>query len=102
MVNYTDFIRKYGNEHWCCPNCGSINYSSTLVGYIYDENHPEDYEDRNHCKCYDCGWEGTRHELAPKPEIKDFKETLKQVAGIYYSEEVAEELLNIASKIYSR
>lgn len=101
-MNYTDFIRKYGNEHWCCPKCGSRNYSTTLAGYAYDEEHLENYKDRNHCKCHDCGWEGIRHELAPKPGIKEFKDILKKVTGIYYSEELADNLLDIASKIYSR
>ena len=101
-MNYEDFIRKYRNEHWCCPNCGSRNYSVTLMGIPYDEEHPEEYKDRNHCTCYSCGWEGIRHDLAPKPGIKDFKDILKKVAGIYYSEEIAEELLDIAAKIYER
>lgn len=101
MFNYSEFMRKYRDEHYCCPNCGSRNYSTTLVGYFLDEEHPENYKDRNSCTCHDCGWRGIRHDLAPRPGIKDFKDILKKVAGIYYSEELVDKLLEISKKIYS-
>jgi len=95
------FYRDYHNNHYCCPNCGSRNFSCTLMGFILDESHPEEYKDRNHVTCHNCGWKGIYHDLAPKPSIKEFKEAVKQIAGIYYSDEVANELLDIAAKIYN-
>ena len=93
------FYRNYRDAHYCCPECGSRNFSCTLVGYVLNTEHPEEYKDRNHVTCHNCGWSGIYHDLAPKPGIKDFKEAVKQIAGIYYSEEMADELLDMARKI---
>ena len=100
--NSEKFYRDYHNAHYYCPNCGSRNFSCTLMGFILDESHPEEYKDRNHVTCHNCGWKGIYHDLAPKPEINDFKETLKKVTGIYYSEELADDLLDMARKIYDK
>lgn len=99
-MEYKEFMDKYEQEHYCCPKCHSRHFSCTLVGYIYNSDHPEEYKDRNSVHCFDCGWSGIRHDLAPKPGINEFKEKVKDIAGIYYSEEAVDELLNIAKKIY--
>lgn len=72
-MNYKEFIDKYRHDHYFCPSCHTHNYTSTLVGYLYDENHPEDYKDKNIITCNICGWEGIRHDLIPKSEKTGFK-----------------------------
>ena len=44
MISYDTFIKKYREQHCCCPKCFSRTYSSTLSGYVYDPEHPENYE----------------------------------------------------------
>ena len=64
---YYDFMKEYHIQHAVCPNCGSKHYSQTLVGYLFDSNHPERYADKNAVNCIDCGWKGTVHDL-----VKEF------------------------------
>lgn len=63
---YYDFMEKYLKEHAVCPKCGSKNYAQTIVGYIYDSRHSEDYKDMNSVTCNKCGWHGIIHELVPE------------------------------------
>ena len=72
-MEYIEFMEKYDTEHYCCPVCHSRNYSSTLVAFAYDHNHPEEYKDGNSCKCFTCGWKGIHHKLVPKPEKTAYK-----------------------------
>ena len=65
---YNQFMAEYQKQHRVCPNCGSRNYTMTLVGYIFDETHPEDYKDENVCCCNNCGWRGIVHDLVPEKE----------------------------------
>jgi len=51
----------YYAQHRKCPRCGS-GVSQTLVGYVMDPDHPEEFKDENDCCCR-CGWEGIVHEL---------------------------------------
>ena len=67
---YTRFMRQYDNLHRCCPKCGFYKYESTLLGYVFDEEHPEEYKDKNRCTCLNCGWEGIHDELVP--DIKTY------------------------------
>ena len=67
MINYDTFIKKYREQHCCCPKCFGRTYSSTLSGYVYDPEHPENYKDGNSCRCCNCGWKGIRHDLVPDP-----------------------------------
>ena len=46
-----DFMEKYHKEHAVCPKCGSKHYTHTIVGYIYDSTHPENYKDKNSVTC---------------------------------------------------
>ena len=66
LKEYNEFMTRYHTQHCCCPNCGSRNYTKTLVGYILNHEHPEDYKDKNVCHCLDCGWKGIAHELVPE------------------------------------
>lgn len=61
-TNHKDFSKKYDEEHKYCPNCGSEDCYQTLVGYILDLDHPEDYKDENQCGCNSCGHRHTVHE----------------------------------------
>lgn len=53
---------KYYESHKKCPICSSEATCQTLVGYTFDLQHPERYEDRNRAEC-NCGWIGIVHEL---------------------------------------
>jgi transcription elongation factor Elf1 len=65
-MDYESFMEEYGKNHKCCPVCGSKNYSTTLVGCIFDNNHPDAYVDRNRVSCHNCGWVGIRHQMVPE------------------------------------
>lgn len=99
MVDRDKFMHNYYLQHWCCPKCGSRRVSSTLLGFGFDEEHPEKYKDSNRCNCKNCGWSGIKHEMAPKPGIKEFKDKLREIVDKGYSEESADELLSIASDV---
>lgn len=63
----SDRLRKqYHESHKCCPKCGSESHSSTLVGYIFNAEHPEAYKDLNSCVCSNCGDRHTCHERLPR------------------------------------
>lgn len=66
MFNVEEFKNEYYSKHKCCPNCKSEYISQTLVCYIVDPKHPEKFKDNNYCHCFDCGWNGTVHDLVPK------------------------------------
>ena len=51
---YTEFMAKYKSKHKCCPNCGSTDYISTLIGFAFYSDKPDEYKDRNRCVCADC------------------------------------------------
>ena len=92
-MNYEEFMKIYHTEHYCCPVCHSKNYSMTLLGFVYDENHPENYKDSNSCHCYTCGWKGPVHKLSPKPEKTAFK------IGILGGKDICQ---NYDNKLYSK
>lgn len=58
LETYKEFMCQYNEHHYCCPKCHKHRYSSTLMGYVFDCTHPENYVDRNHIVCGECGWEG--------------------------------------------
>ena len=53
---------QYYKNHKLCPRCGSQNYSTTFMDYIYTVNQP--YVDKNRIKC-NCGWQGITDDLKP-------------------------------------
>lgn len=61
-MDYLTFIKKYNEEHSRCPMCHSKNLMQTLLGFIYDEDRPEEYKDENAVRCCDCGWKGIVHD----------------------------------------
>lgn len=68
LKEYNDFMFKYRTQHCCCPKCGSKNYSTTLAGYIFNSEHPEEYKNKNAVNCLDCGWRGIIHDLVPEKD----------------------------------
>ena len=63
---YDEFMDKYEKDHALCPKCGSDDFSTTLVGYMFDREHPEDYKDENECVCSDCGDKHIFHDRVPQ------------------------------------
>ena len=59
------FMQQYDKLHSCCPNRGSRNYESTLMGFLFNENHPEEYKNKNSITCLKCGWRGIYDDLVP-------------------------------------
>lgn len=70
----SDFYNDYGDEHKCCPKCGSKNVSMTLVGFVFDFlNKPKEYVDKNNAKCQDCKWKGCVHDLISEDDAQEIK-----------------------------
>lgn len=68
LKEYNEFMSKYRAQHCCCPKCGSKNYSTTLAGYIFNSEHPEEYKNKNAVNCLDCGWRGIIYDLVPEKD----------------------------------
>ena len=96
-MEYLEYMEQYDKEHYCCPKCHSKNNSSTLVGYIYDPTHPEDYKDCNSVHCYTCGWNGIKHDMVPKPEKIGYRIAYLRHNGRNHRVELCE---NYDDKIY--
>lgn len=75
-MSYNEFMEKYQEEHYMCPQCHTRNFSQTCVAYVFDELHPEEYQDRNGVECLTCGWHGSVHKLIHKPEKTAFQVAL--------------------------
>jgi RNA polymerase subunit RPABC4/transcription elongation factor Spt4 len=53
----------YYENHSCCPQCGSKNFSSTYIGYVVVVGRVEkEFKDENRVSCT-CGWRGITHDL---------------------------------------
>lgn len=70
IISYTDkssdeydkFMSDYHIAHEACPQCGETSHMSTLVGYVLNMEHKEDYKNLNRCTCDNCGDIHTCHE----------------------------------------
>jgi ribosomal protein S27AE len=67
---YRLFMEAYNKAHEVCPKCGSINWGSTLVGYVPDLDHLENYKDKNRVNCNYCGWIGIVHDLVERSDFE--------------------------------
>ena len=67
---YEEFMAKYKEDHKCCPNCGDVHYNTTLMGYVFNRDNPDEYKDLNRCVCSKCGFKHTRHERISKNTTK--------------------------------
>ena len=63
---YKEAMAQYKLDHECCPECGETGHISTLVGYMFNHEHPESYMDKNNCTCSLCGDVHIMHERVPK------------------------------------
>jgi len=60
--DYDEFMEWYENEHTLCPDCGSSEYNTTLMGFVLDFDKLEDFKDLNRCTCGDCKDIHKRHD----------------------------------------
>lgn len=67
------FWDHYNTQRKHCPVCGSIIYSTTLVGYILVMDDKDNYQDKNRCVCQDCGDTHTFHERVSKQHLRKSK-----------------------------
>lgn len=67
---YTKFVEQYDKNHTACPVCGSENSMQTLVGYIVDMDHKDEYKDLNRATCTDCGNVHTVHDRVPSLKVE--------------------------------
>lgn len=56
----------YKEKHAACPKCGGLPHSSTLMGYAFNSDDPDSYQNLNDCVCSVCGDRHTYHERVPK------------------------------------
>lgn len=63
---YLKFMKKYKKNHECCPKCGTKEYTTTLVGYIFNSEDKGNYKDLNICVCANCGDKHTVHDRVKK------------------------------------
>lgn len=72
---YEKFMSEYESKHEACPKCGSLAYSTTLMGFVVNMDNKESYKDRNTCTCMDCGDRHIMHDRVNKSIIRDNKLT---------------------------
>jgi hypothetical protein len=60
------FMELYRTTHAACPNCGDLHHTSTLCGYAYNHNEPDEYKNLNDCVCSHCGHKHKVHDRIPK------------------------------------
>ncbi len=93
----------YYAVHTCCPECGSDKWATllwhkvpTYVCCTFHKGKP--FKDTNRITC-DCGWEGIRHDLKPKPipynELIAYIEALRHDKGIETIDELLDDVRNV-------
>lgn len=68
---YENFMKEYRLKHAVCKICGSKEYNTTLVGYMFDRTKPEEYKDNNRCTCMKCGNVSSHHERISVEEFEN-------------------------------
>jgi hypothetical protein len=68
LKEYNYFMKEYRKTHKYCPKCGSIEHSTTLMGYILNMNRKEEYKDLNSCMCTECGDKHAAHDRVSSNE----------------------------------
>lgn len=56
---------EYSKKHKCCPKCGGLSCSITLMGFPMDSDNREACEDKNNCVCQTCGDRHIKHDRVP-------------------------------------
>ena len=96
-----EFCNDYGEEHKCCPICGSKNISMTLTGFLIDLSNPKKHVDKNHATCNDCKWGGWVHDLIPEgkePKVVKQSKELEDINAFFISS-VQEYLAGVVDRI---
>jgi hypothetical protein len=62
----SEFMTQYNLDHAACPNCGDLAHSSTLAGFMYYSDKPDEYKNLNNCVCSHCGGKHKVHDRIPK------------------------------------
>jgi hypothetical protein len=85
LKDYHKFMKAYRKQHEVCPKCGSKAHTSTLMGYVLNDNKRNEYKDLNRCKCSDCGDVHTAHERISKKEFDKLKKkNMKEITSDEY------------------
>ena len=64
------FKKDYYVNHKLCPKCGALQYSTTLVDYVF---HPNNNKDLNLCVCCKCNDRHTTHDRISAEQFNEFK-----------------------------
>ncbi len=75
--DYDKFMLEYKLLHELCPQCGTKEHSTTLMGFILDLSDKESYQDTNRCECVKCGNIHTYHERISEKEFLKRKRSKK-------------------------
>ena len=78
---YQDFMTEYKEKHKCCPKCGGINHSTTLMAFLFNRDKKNEYKDENTCTCSDCGNRHTKHERN-NPELNKNNDRFDKLKNI--------------------
>lgn len=70
-IRYRNFMQEYKIQHAACPKCGGLDYTTTLAGYTFNSDNPEQYKDLNTCECSMCHNRHTAHDRVPKIETNE-------------------------------
>lgn len=60
--DYDSFMNQYRKDHALCPKCRKSGHTTTLVGYAFHADKPDEYKDLNTCVCLHCNDRHTKHE----------------------------------------
>lgn len=70
LSDYNKFMSEYRIKHEVCPNCGSHEHMSTLMGYIMHSDKRKEYKNLNRCTCMTCKNTHTTHDRVSIEEYK--------------------------------
>ncbi len=71
IKKYNEFMDEYYKKHKYCPKCGHDGYTTTLMGYPLNMEHPEDYKDKNTAGCTKCGDVHLVHDRVDEKTMKE-------------------------------
>ena len=69
MSETEEFMKSYRKNHMYCPDCGSNEYKTTLIGFPLYLDKKEEYKDMNRCFCLKCG---SNHKVHDRISLREF------------------------------
>jgi transcription elongation factor Elf1 len=54
--------QEYNSKRLYCPKCGSSKHMCTMMGFLWNNDKPEEYKDLNKCTCEKCGDKHVYHD----------------------------------------